>query len=142
MSEDNYEIAKQQGLIGMAERQRRAMQKIAPGDMLTFYIGKKTVDSPPNDPAHKVQRFRGIARVTGEAFESNELIWHIREGEIFPHRRQVEFLADGSAGARPLIDKLSFVTNTAYWALPFQKGYVEIAQRDFQTLQEAMKARA
>jgi hypothetical protein len=139
MSEDNYEIAKQQGLIGMAERQRRAIQKIATGDMLTFYISKKTVDSPPNDPAHKVQQFRGMARVTGEAFESDELIWHVREGEIFPHRRQVEFLADDNAGARSLIGKLSFVTNTMYWALPFQKGYVEISPKDFATIQAAMR---
>jgi predicted RNA-binding protein len=139
MSEDNYEIAKKQGLIGMAERQSRAIQKIATGDMLTIYISKKTVDSPPNDPAHKVQRFRGIARVTGETFESDELIWHVREGEIFPHRRPVEFLADASAEAKPLIDKLSFVTNTVYWALPFQKGYVEISPTDFETIQAALQ---
>ncbi len=139
MSEDNYEIAKKQGLIGMSERQRRAIQKIATGDLLTFYITKKTVDSLPNDAAQKVQQFRGIARVTGEAFESNELIWHVREAEIFPQRRRVEFLAEGSAGARPLIDKLSFVTNTTYWALPFQKGYVEISPKDFETIQAAMR---
>jgi hypothetical protein len=102
-------------------------------------ISKKTVDSPPNDPAHKVQRFRGIARVTGEAFESNELIWYIKAGEIFPHRRQVEFLSDASAGVRPLIDKLSFVTNTVYWALPFQKGYEEISPTDFETIQAALQ---
>ena len=141
MSEDNYAIAKSQGLIGMAERQRRAIQKIATGDMLAFYISKKMVDSSPNDPAHRVQQFRGTARVTGDAFESNELIWHVREGEIFPHRRQVEFLTDTSAGVRPLIDKLSFVTNTMYWALPFQKGYVEITQKDFETIQQAMEVR-
>ena len=84
MSEDNYEIARKQRLIGMAERQRRAIQKIATGHMLTFYISKKTVDSPANDRAHKVQQFRGTARVTSEAFESNELIWHIREGKFSP----------------------------------------------------------
>jgi hypothetical protein len=84
MSEDNYEIARKQGLIGMAERQRRAIQKIATGDMLTFYINKKAVDSPPNDPSHKVQQFRGTAQVIGEAFQSIHLIWHVREGEIFP----------------------------------------------------------
>jgi predicted RNA-binding protein len=139
MSEDNYEIARKQGLIGMAERQRRAIQKLAMGDMLTFYISKKTVDSPPSDPTHKVQRFRGIARVTGEAFESNELIWCIKAGEIFPHRRQVEFLADGSAEAKPLIDELLFVTNTLYWALPFQKGYEEISPTDFETIQAALQ---
>jgi hypothetical protein len=80
-----------------------------------------------------------MARVTGEAFESDELIWHVREGEIFPHRRWVEFLADGSAEAKPLIDKLSFVTNTVYWALPFQKGYVEISAKDFATIRAALQ---
>jgi predicted RNA-binding protein len=140
MSQDNYEVARKEGLIGMAERQRRAIQKIASGDMLMFYISKKTVDSPPNDPAHEVQQFRGIARVTGDAFESNELIWQIREEEIFPRRRQIEFLADGRTEARPLIDKLSFVGNTMYWALPFQKGYVEISAKDFATIQAAMGA--
>src|SRR5262245_51357852 len=138
MSEDNYEIARMQGLIGLAERHKVAMQKLAIGDMMTFYISKKKVDSPPNDPADKVQQFRGMARVTGNAFESNDLIWHVREGEIFPHRRQVEFLADGSAEARPLIERLSFVTNTLYWALPFRKGYVEITQKDFGTIHGAM----
>ena len=136
MSEDNYEIAKQQGLIGMAERQRRAIQKITTGDMLTFYISKKKVDSPPNDPAHKVQQFRGTAQVTSEAFESIDLVWHVREGGIFPHRRKVDFISDTSAQASSLIDKLSFVANTAYWALPFQKGYVEITQKDFETIQQ------
>ena len=138
MSEDNFEIARTQGLIGLAERHKVAMQKLAVGDMMTFYSSKKKVDSLPNDPADKVQQFRGIARVTGDAFESNDLIWHVREGEIFPHRRKVEFLADGSAEARPLIAQLSFVTNTAFWALPFQKGYVEVTQKDFDTIHEAM----
>ena len=138
MSEDNYEIARTQGLIGLAERHKTAMQKLAIGDIMTFYIGKKKVDSLPNDPAGKVQRFRGMARVTGDAFESNDLIWHVREGELFPHRRKVEFLADGSAEVRPLIARLSFVTNTAFWALPFRKGYAEVPQKDFDTIHEAM----
>jgi predicted RNA-binding protein len=138
MSEDNYEIARTQGLIGLAERHKKTIQKLAIGDMMTFYISKKKVDSPPNEPAHKVQRFRGMARVTGDAFESDDLIWHVREGEIFPHRRKVEFLADGSAEVRPLIERLSFVTNTTFWALPFQKGYVEITHKDFETIHRAM----
>jgi hypothetical protein len=140
MSEDNYKIARTQGLIGLAERHKAAMQKLAIGDIMTFYISKKKVDSPPNDPANKVQQFRGMARVTGDAFESNELIWHVREGEIFPHRREVEFLADGSAEARTLITHLSFVTNPAFWALPFRKGYVEVTQKDFDMIHGAMGA--
>jgi predicted RNA-binding protein len=142
MSEDNYEIARQHGLIGMSERAGRALQHISLGDMLTFYINRKTVDAAPNDPAAKVQQFRGMARVSGEPFESNDMIWHVWDSEIFPYRRAVEFLADSRAEVRPLIEKLSFVTNTLYWALPLRKGYVEITLKDFETIQAAMTARA
>src|SRR6266487_3631051 len=90
MSEDNYNIAKDRGLIGMSERSRPAIQKIAVGDLIIFYISKKHVDSLPNDPAERVQQFRGIAQVTGKPFESNDLIWHVRESELFPFRRKVE----------------------------------------------------
>jgi predicted RNA-binding protein len=140
MSEDNYQIAKQHGLIGMSERAGKAMQHIGLGDMITFYINRKAVDAPPNDPAAKVQQFRGIARVSGEPFKSDDVIWHIRDSEIFPYRRAVEFLSDAKADVRPMIEKLSFVTNTMYWALPLRKGYVEITPKDFETIQGAMAA--
>jgi predicted RNA-binding protein len=139
MSEDNYMIAMKQGLIGMSERTRKAIHQIGIGDMIVFYITRQRVDSPPNDLAQKVQQFRGIARVTAEAFESNDLIWHIRDDEIFPHRRRVEFLSDSSTEVKPLIEQLSFVTNTTYWALPLRKGYGEITQKDLGTIQGAMK---
>jgi predicted RNA-binding protein len=141
MSEDNYDIARQHGLIGMSERAGKAMQHIGLGDMIMFYINRKTVDSAPNDPAVKVQQFRGIARVSGEAFESDDVIWHVRDSEIFPYRRAVEFLSDAKADVRPLIEQLSFVTNTMYWALPLRKGYVEITPKDFEIIQAAMEAR-
>jgi predicted RNA-binding protein len=141
MSEDNYEIAKHHGLIGMSERAVKAIHHIGVGDMITLYINRKTVDSAPNDPAAKVQQFRGIARVSGEAFESDDVIWHVRDSEIFPYRRAVEFLSDAKADVRPLIEKLSFVTNTMYWALPLRKGYVEITPKDPETIQATMEAR-
>jgi len=81
MTEDNYEIAKQHGFIGMSERAGKAIHHIGVGDMITFYINRKRVDSLPNDPAAKVQEFRGIARVRGEAFESDDVI-----PRFFPHR--------------------------------------------------------
>jgi predicted RNA-binding protein len=139
MSEDNYEVARKQRLIGMSERAGKAIHHIGLGDMITFYINRKTVDAAPNDPAAKVQQFRGIARVSGEAFESDDVIWHIRDSEIFPYRRTVEFLSDAKADVRLLIEKLSFVTNTMYWALPLRKGYVEITSKDFERIQAAMK---
>jgi hypothetical protein len=88
----------------------------------------------------KVQQFRGIARVSSEVFESDDRIWPARAGEIFRYRRRVEFLSDASADVRALIEKLSYVTNTLFWALPLRQGYVEVMPKDFETIQEAMQA--
>src|SRR4029453_12187481 len=102
ISEDNYEIARAHGLIGMSERAAHAIHRISVGDMITFYINLKNVDSDHHDPVAQVRQFRGIARVSGEAFESNDVIWHVRRSEIFPNRRLVEFISDIKVNVRPL----------------------------------------
>jgi hypothetical protein len=89
MTEDNYLIAKERRLIGMSRVARRAIQQMSIGDMITFYLSRKKVDSSRSDPAERVQQFRGIARVSGEAFESDEVIWPARGSENFPHRRSM-----------------------------------------------------
>jgi hypothetical protein len=38
------------------------------------------------------------------------------------------------------IEKLSFVMNTLFWALPLRQGYVEVTPKDFEMIQEAMQA--
>jgi hypothetical protein len=79
----NYMIARQHGLIGVSEQAKVVIHKIATGDIITFYLSRKKVDSPPNDLSQRVRQFRGIARVTGEPFESDNPIWQVRGTEIF-----------------------------------------------------------
>jgi len=45
LSEDNYEIARRQGLIGMSERAGTALRHISLGDMLAFDMYRKQVCS-------------------------------------------------------------------------------------------------
>jgi hypothetical protein len=87
MTEDNYLVAKERGLIGMSWAARRAIEQMNIGDIIIFYLSKKSIDSPQNDPAQRVQQFRGIAKMAGEAFESDEVIWPARGGRVFPYRR-------------------------------------------------------
>jgi predicted RNA-binding protein len=61
MSEDNYTIAREHGLIGLPEHAARAVQEMAIGDMIVFYITRKTVYSPCHERSHQIRRFRGIA---------------------------------------------------------------------------------
>jgi predicted RNA-binding protein len=140
MVESNYFIAKEHGLIGVSPVARKVIQQMSTGDMIVFYISKKHAGASRTDPTERVRQFRGIAQVTGNAFESRDVIWPARDVEIFPHRRRVEFLSDMSTDFKPLIERLSFVTNTLLWALPLQKGYVEVTRNDFELIQDAMKA--
>jgi hypothetical protein len=110
ISEDNYLIAKKRGLIGITWRGKRAIYQMPISDIMTFYISKKRVDATRNNPSQRVQKIRGIARVTGEAFESNDVIWHVKPGELFPYRRQVEFLTDAIGDGRSLLRDFSYVT--------------------------------
>jgi predicted RNA-binding protein len=138
ISEDNYFIAKTHGLIGITEHGKRVIYQMTLGDMITFYIPRKRVDSSPNNPTERVRKLRGLARVSGEAFASQESIWHARGGEIFPHRRRIEFLSDATTDGKPVLEELSYVTNTVYWALPLKNGYVSITKTDFDKIQEAL----
>jgi hypothetical protein len=70
MTEENYLIAKERGLIGISWAARRAIQQMNIGDIIVFYLSRKSVDSSPNDPTQKAQQFRGIAKITGEASHS------------------------------------------------------------------------
>ena len=66
---------------------------------------------------------------------SDEPIWKPLGDDIFPHRKKVKFLeTDLNVPIRPLIEKLSFVTNTFGWALPLRRGYVEIKESDLELI--------
>jgi predicted RNA-binding protein len=137
ISKDNYLIAKERGIIGVTAHGKRAIEQMAIGDIITFYISKKSVTSS-NDPAERIQKIRGIARVTGASFESNDVIWHMKPGELFPYRRHVEFLSDALVDGVSLLKDLSYITKSQYWALPLRIGYVEITERDFDKIQAAL----
>ena len=135
MSEDNFEISKQHNLIGMRESMKRDLDKMQVGDIVVFYVPKKTIDSYSNYPTTKVQAFKGIAEITSETFSNDEPIWKPQGNEIFPQRKKVKFLeTDLNVPIRPLIEQLSFVTNTAWWALPLRRGYVEIKESDLELI--------
>lgn len=139
MVEENYLIAKREGLFGVTQRAKHVLERISVGDLVTFYISKKKADSPFNHPLHKVQQFRGVARVSSSAFESDDVIWPLRDNEIFPYRMRLQFLSDDKVEAKRVVTKLSFVRNEIYWALPLRKGYEEITEKDFEVIQQAME---
>jgi len=141
MSEDNFEISKQHNLIAMRESKKTDIDKMKVGDVVVFYIPKKAIDSSSSNEASKIQTFQGIAKITSETFSSDEPIWRTLDNDTFPHRKKIEFIDTAlNTPIRPLIERLSFVTNTAWWALPLRRGYVEINRTDLDVIRESASA--
>ena len=53
-------IARQHGLIGVSEQAKVVIHKIATGDIITFYLSRKKVDSPPNDLSQRFASSAGL----------------------------------------------------------------------------------
>jgi hypothetical protein len=62
--------------------------------------------------------------------------------DFVPYRRDVRYRRCKAAPIAPLIPKLSFIKDPRRWGLPFRRGHVEIAKRDWQLIARAMGVRA
>lgn len=121
-SRDNYDVAREVGVIGFPTREKKALALLAPGDRVLFYVSKETVKSTGGKEA--VQRFLGSAEVVGDYYLDDKTIFKIRDGEIYPHRYKIKMVrADLDVPIKAIYEDLSFVTNTLYWGLPLRKGW-------------------
>ena len=138
VSQDNLEISIKHQMIAMGEYRKKVIERMEIGDVIVFYVAKKKIDSPKNDRTQAVRCFRGIAKIAGPALESNDVIWRTKSIEIFPYRRKVEFLDTSlNVPIKPLISKLSFIKNPAYWGIAFQRGYTKIKEQDVELIKKS-----
>ena len=70
ITEDNLELCLQHGIIGARGRTASRLEHFEPGDLIIFYVSKKTYSG--NKP---VGEFRVIAKCRSHAFESYDIIW-------------------------------------------------------------------
>jgi len=106
------------------------LRRLRPGDGLVFYSPRTAMRS-----GQPVQRFTALGTVTGTEPYQVEMT-----PDFHPWRLAVDFHAIGDAQARPLVGRLSFVTDPARWGLPFRRGLFEIPADDFAVIEQAMRA--
>jgi hypothetical protein len=104
------------------------LRHLAPGDGLVFYSPRTSLQG--GDP---VQQFTAVATVTGAEPYQVTVTDALR-----PWRLAVRFVPCTRVAAKPLAEKLSFVTDPAHWGLPFRRGLFAIPEADFQVIAEAM----
>ena len=137
ISEDNFQIALENELIGVSERWRKPLEVMQEGDNIVFYISKKKVGK--GGPHSCVSEFRGLAEVTGPLFLDKERIWHSKGDEIFSCRRKIRFVsADAKVKVSDISGSLEFIKNPDYWMLYFLTVIRKISDADYKIIKKAL----
>ena len=120
---------------GFKSTRRIMASRIAPGDMLVFYVtGKK--------------QFAAIARVKSQVVEERTRIWQNskKPDEMYPYRVEIESVAtpleEKWLDAEPYHDRFSWTQKwpRANWTLAYQGNLHEIGEADFRIVEADMGA--
>ncbi|MGZ7080910.1 MAG: EVE domain-containing protein [Thermoanaerobaculia bacterium] len=105
------------------------LKRMAKGDRIVFYSPRTEMQA-----GQAVQRFTAIGEVTDDAPYQVEMT-----PEFHPWRRRVNFRTAGEAPIQPLIEQLEFIRNKKSWGFTFRRGFFEIGEADFRTIERAME---
>ncbi len=137
---DNFEVSRAMGfsVAGMKERHRRKAERVQAGDRVLFYLTG-------------IQKFGGTATVTDTYYEDRgNRIWESKKaGEYpypwrFPIKPDVILEPDQFVSAEKLLPRLEWVKKwpPSHWQLAFQGNVHVLSDKDFQTIEDAIKEAA
>ena len=128
ITRDHVQMGIKAGFAQLNHGKKEPLQKMHAGDGLIFYSPKESL--PAGKP---VQRFTGIGKVkTGEVYESPD------RADRMPYRIDIQFFEAKEVPIRPLIGQLSFIEDKTHWGYPFRFGNLNIPEKDFKLIAEAM----
>jgi predicted RNA-binding protein len=124
----HVELGVREGIMQLGHGKRAPLARLSKGDWLIYYspvanFGDKT----------PVQAFTALGQVADD-----EIYQHTRGEDLVLYRRKVKYIPVHEASIRPLIDGLDFITSKQSWGYVFRFGLVEIQERDFLRIRNAM----
>ncbi len=108
------------------------LRRLAPGDTLAFYSPRTQMRG-----GEPLQEFTALATVTGEEVFQVEMT-----PDFHPWRLAVTFHAVTPAPIKPLLPRLSFITDKQRWGYPFRRGLFEVDADDMAVIREALTGAA
>ena len=128
-SEDNWRVVRKRNVWGVAERFKRAIQRVKPGDKLVFYVmqTKKDKEIVPS-------RIVGVFEAISEPYRDSTKIFKAYGTEsTFPHRVKIKpvKIFDKPLFFKELVPKLSFIKNKQRWSGSLRRAMVEITEEDY-----------
>lgn len=135
-NEENWEVVKQRAVWGVAERHLNTIAKAKKGDMLVMYLKKEKIGEKLRE-----SRISGIFEATSDVFRDSTHIFGVPKGmgaESFPLRIKLKpvKIFEKPLEFKPLIPKLSFITNKKWWSAAYLRGKAmrEIPRADFEVI--------
>jgi len=117
------------GFAMFAHGRRSAVARLSPGDGVTYYAPREGMGE-----GEELRAFTAIGVVT--------------EGEVAERQmapgvsgacRPVRWLADARAASiYPLLDRLSFIADSAHWGMYFRRSLFPVSEGDFAIIAGAM----
>lgn len=116
------------GFCQLCHGKAQPLRRMKKGDWIIYYSPKeKFTEATP------CQAFTAIGQVVDDTVYSVEM-----HPGFVPWRRNIRFLACRPAAIRPLLDELSFITDTRHWGQAFRYGHLEIPRADFELIARHM----
>lgn len=131
VSLDHVEIGVAGGFTQADHGKQTRLRRLSAGDGLVFYSPRERFRG-----GGPLQRFTAIGVVSGDEPFQVEM-----RPDFHPWRLEVAFLPARHADVRPLVERLSFITDPTRWGYPFRRGLFPIPEDDFGVIAEAMEAR-
>ncbi len=129
-SRDHVMAGVARGFCQLGHGKAAPVKRLAPDDWIVYYSPRTVY--PDGEP---LQAFTAIGRVMpGEPYTAQ-----MGPGFV-PTRRDVLFISSCEAPIRPLLEYLSFSSDNKNWGQVFRRGLIEIQERDFRLIAEAMGA--
>ncbi|MBE1878980.1 EVE domain-containing protein [Myceligenerans sp. TRM 65318] len=130
VSLDHVEAAIEGGFTQADHGADKRLRQPARGDEMIFYSPRTALRG-----GAPVRQFTALATITGdEPYQA-----HVSD-DFRPWRLTVQFHPCQRIDAKPLTDRLSFITDPTHWGLPFRRGLFPIPQSDYETISRHMAA--
>ncbi|RQD85100.1 MAG: EVE domain-containing protein [Methanocalculus sp. MSAO_Arc2] len=122
---DNWEIIRQKNIWGIPKRNRSIIDRVTPGDAILIYLAQQK-DGDEILPS----AVAGAFEIVSEGYEDSAPLFVTPErmgDEVFPYRVRLKPIKifKEPVEFKPLIPKLSFITNKTMWT-----GHIRVAMRE------------
>ena len=118
------------GIAQIGHGRRSGLARMHAGDGFIYYSPKESIDGTV-----ALQAFTALGTI------ADDNMWQADESDFQPWRRRVSYTKSVDAQIHPLLDDLSFTKGKANWGYSLRYGLVEITEKDFHTIAQAMHAK-